>query len=88
MRTKNSESQQQVVGVAAAVASIFISNLCVVIANVFFFLLALVSVGLVGYWLVCHPACEDSRRDEFTAGRLHVSPSLSMCRPAASSVCG
>lgn len=63
MHTHNSESQQQVVGVAAAVASIFISNLCVIVLLVYFFLLLLVCVGLVGCRLVCHPACEDSGRN-------------------------
>lgn len=69
MRTHNSESQQQVVGVAAAVAGIFIRNLCVVIALGLSFLRLLVCVGLVGCRLVCHPACDgDSGRNRFTAG--------------------
>ena len=59
MHTHNGESQQQVVGVVAAVASIFISNLCVVIPLVYFFLLLVVCVGLVGCRLVRHPACGD-----------------------------
>lgn len=72
MRTQNSESQQQVVGVAAAVAGIFVRNLCIVISQVFFFLLFLFCVGLVGCRLICHPACGDIWRDGFTSGRLHA----------------
>lgn len=68
--TQNSESQQQVVGVAAAVACIFICNVCVVISLAFFFLL-LVCVGLVGFRLVRHPVCGDS-------GRVCASTSLHM----------
>lgn len=60
MHTHDSESQQQAVGVAAAVTRIFIRFVCVVISLVFFFLLLLVCVGLVGCWLVCHPACGDN----------------------------
>ncbi len=82
MHTHNSESQQQVVGVAAAVASIFIRNFGVVISLVFVFLLHLVCVGLVGCRLVCHPACGDSGRGGFSAGRIHVSTSFSTCWPA------
>lgn len=67
VHTHNSESQEQAVGVAAAVAGIFISNFCVVILLVFFFLLHLVCVRLVGCRLVCHPACGDGRREGFTS---------------------
>lgn len=55
--THDSESQQQVVGFSAAVTSIFIRDVGVVISLVFFFLLDLVCIGLVR-----HPACGDSGR--------------------------
>lgn len=67
MRTHDGEPQQQGVGVAAAVSRIFVREFCVVISLVFLFLLHLVCVGLVGCRLVCHPACGDVVRDEFTA---------------------
>lgn len=71
--TQNSESQQQAVGVSAAVAGVFIRNLCVVISLFFLFVLRLVCVGLVGRRLVRHPACW---RDHSIQRRLMMNPEL------------
>lgn len=58
--THDGEPQQQVVGVAAAVAGVFVRHLGVVISLVLLLLLGLAGVGLVGCRLVRHPACGHS----------------------------
>lgn len=60
--TQDGESQQQAVRVAAAMTSVFVHNLCVVILLGVVFLL-LLCVGLVDCGLVGHPACGDRETD-------------------------
>lgn len=75
--THDGEPQQQVVGVAAAVAGVFVRHLGVVISLVLLLLLGLAGVRLVGCRLVRHPACGHSGWVELGGADLsNVKPCL------------